>query len=126
MKQVLLFIWQLPQDIIGLTVILVTKAVYCNKGCWVTAQGRFGVSLGDYIILGQVVNNTDLKHEQGHQKQSLYLGPSYLLLVGLPSVLGNIWDRLFHKKWSDAEREKWYYSRYPENWADKLGDVKRF
>jgi hypothetical protein len=55
----------------------------------------------------------------------LILGWLYLPLVGLPSIIGNIWDRLFHKKWSSDRREKWYYSRYPENWADKLGGVIR-
>jgi hypothetical protein len=29
------------------------------------------------------------------------------------------------KKMSYAEMVKWYYSGYPENWADKLGRVKR-
>ena len=35
-----------------------------------------------------------IKHEYGHQKQSLYLGWFYLLIIGIPSFLGNIWDRI--------------------------------
>jgi hypothetical protein len=89
-----------------------------------------GVSLGDYIILdyqycGKACSRQMVAHEYGHSKQSLILGWLYLPLVGLPSIVGNIWHRLFHKNWSDDQKEKWYYSRYPENWADKLGDVTR-
>lgn len=130
MKQILLFIWQLPQNILGLLVILFTGARQWNLFYWRSSRGRFGVSLGCFIVFGALSDKyirwSSIKHEMGHQKQSLYLGPLYLLLVGLPSVLGNIWDRLFHKGWPNDKREKWYYSRYPENWADKLGDVKRF
>lgn len=130
MKQILLFIWQLPQNILGLLVILFAGARQWNLFYWRSSRGRFGVSLGYFIVFGALSDKyirwSSVKHERGHQKQSLYLGPLYLLLVGLPSVLGNIWDRLFHKQWSNDKRERWYYSRYPENWADKLGDVKRF
>lgn len=27
--------------------------------------------------------------------------------------------------WKYSARKKWYYSRYPENWADKLGGIIR-
>lgn len=125
MKKVLLWLWQLPQNILGLLVILFTEAKYCNKGCWVTTKSRFGVSLGKYIIFGQVVNEVSLKHKQGHQKQSLYLGPLYLLLIGLPSITGNIYDRIAHRNWSYLARVAWYYKQPWEAWADKLGGVER-
>lgn len=126
MKKILLFLWQLPQNILGLLVILFTEAKYCNKGCWVTTKSKFGVSLGKYIIFGQVVNDLSLKHEQGHQKQSLYLGWLYLLVIGIPSFLGNIWDRVAHRNWLFSERVKWYYTQPWEKWADELGNVNRF
>ena len=129
MKEVLLFIWQLPQNILGLLVILFTGARKWNSFYWRSSRGRFGVSLGCFIVFGALSDKyirwSSIKHERGHQKQSLYLGPLYLLLVGLPSVCLNLWDKLFHKKWSDDRREEWYYSRYPENWADRLGGVNR-
>ena len=115
-KQVVLFLWQLPQNLLGLLVIFVTQAKYMNKGCWVTTKGRFGVSLGKYIIFGQVVNDTSFKHEQGHQKQSLYLGWLYLLVIGLPSVTGNILNRFI-----DFD----YYSQPWEAWADRLENIIR-
>lgn len=125
MKDFILYLWQLPQNLLGLLVIAFTKAK--KKGeVYVAGRYRFGVSLGSYIIFGGFFNSTDKKHEKGHQKQSLYLGPLYLLLIGIPSILGNLWDRLFHRKWSSVKREKWYYSLIWEAWADKLGQVRRF
>ena len=125
MKKFLTYLWQLPQNILGLVVILFTEAKYCNKGCWVTTKSRFGVSLGKYIIFGQVVEEVSLKHEQGHQKQSLYLGWLYLIIIGLPSALGNLYDRIAHRSWNYRSRIKWYYSQPWEAWADKLGGVTR-
>lgn len=124
-KKVLLYLWQLPQNILGLLVIFFTKAVYYKSGCWVTTDYRFGVSLGNYIIFGGRVDETSLKHEQGHQKQSLYLGWFYLLIIGLPSAIGNIYDRVAHKHWHYTESEKWYYAQPWEAWADRLGGVER-
>lgn len=124
MKKVLLWLWQLPQNLLGLLVILFTGA-HKTAECYRTTK-RFGASLGEYVILGDVyANATTIKHEQGHQKQSKYLGPLYLILIGLPSASGNVWDRLFHKKWPVSKRISWYYSLPWEAWADKLGGVKR-
>lgn len=87
-----------------------------------------GVSLGDYIILDNhgVVNSDTVYHEYGHSIQSRYLGPVYLIVIGLPSLIGNIWDRVAHTKWSIAQRVKWYYNQPWEKGADKLGGVNRF
>ena len=113
--KVLLYLWQLPQNLLGLLVILFTGA---KKQCLVyrTDKYRFGVSLGKYIIFGGYYSYVDIKHEMGHQKQSLYLGPLYLLIIGLPSVTGNLLRRLIKFD---------YYKQPWEDWADKLGGVKR-
>lgn len=136
MIKILLWLWQFPQDLIG---FLLTRKyqfkgsrLICGKWIDVYYKSFFcsGVSLGDYIILdywycGKGCATQMVAHEHGHSKQSLILGWFYLPLVGLPSIIGNVWNRLFHKKWTSNQREKWYYSRYPENWADKLGGVLR-
>lgn len=138
---VIKWVWQLPQNLIGflLTRKYEYKSVRCLEktvdGRWITVYFkpffRSGISLGDYIILdyyrycGKACSRQAVAHEYGHSRQSLILGWFYLLLVGLPSIIGNIWDRLFHKKWTSDQREKWYYNRYPEKWADKLGGVIR-
>ena len=115
MKNFLLYLWQLPQNLLGLIVIAFTKAE--KKGDVYVAEGyRFGVSLGNYIIFGGFFNSTDRKHEKGHQKQSLYLGPLYLIIIGLPSVTGNLLNRVIR---FDYYRQPW------EHWADVLGGVKR-
>lgn len=135
MKKFILYLWQLPQNIIGLILVLVTRARKYPAG--ITTPNHyiirnpenykyFGVSLGNYIVFGNEPTKCSLLHEKGHQKQSLYLGWIYLLVIGIPSALGNIFDRLFHKDWSVAKREYWYYNLPWENWADKLGKVERY
>ena len=133
---VIKWLWQLPQNLLG---FLLTRKYRCKSVRYMNGKPintyyksffRSGISLGDYIILdywyyGRGYFQQIVAHEYGHSRQSLILGWLYLPLVGLPSLIGNIWDRLFHKKWSSDQREKWYYSRYPENWADKLGGVVR-
>lgn len=139
MKKILLWIWQLPQNLIGFILTRFAKAksnVRMYDGTVVTiyyTNNVFGcgVSLGDYIILDykNYYGNAHAKilnHEHGHQIQSKYLGWFYLIIVGISSaIFNNLWDRLFHKKWTSVQRYLWYYSRFPENWADKLGEVKR-
>ncbi|GHU24761.1 hypothetical protein FACS1894164_12160 [Spirochaetia bacterium] len=93
---------------------------------WYTMDTGWGVSLGEFILLANRYNETTVKHEYGHTRQSLMLGPLYLLVIGIPSaVFNNLWDRLFHKKWTSADRSRWYYNRLPEKQADRLGGVVR-
>lgn len=134
MKTLLLYLWQLPQNLIGFIWTRFSQKYEIIPGYTVYFIPCFkaGVSLGQYIILDPIYKQFDInslintvKHEYGHKIQSKYLGWLYLPLVGIPSVCNNIWDRLFHKKWDNAKREKWYYSKYPEKWADKLGGVNR-
>ena len=130
LKKILLYIWQLPQNLLGLLVICFTRALHYNSSdTWETSDYSFGVSLGNYIIFGTKVcrvSETSLKHEQGHQKQSLYLGWLYLIIIGLPSITFNIWDIVAHKNWGINKRLDWYYKKLPwERWADKLGKVER-
>lgn len=128
MKKFILFIWQLPQNILGLLVIFFTRAVKIECYYFINKCSEFGVSLGNFIVFGGYYLPSslgELRHEQGHQKQSLYLGWLYLIVIGLPSIIGNIYDRMFHKKWDNIRRVKWYYNQPWEKWADKLGGVNR-
>lgn len=127
-KKIFLYLWQLPQNLLGLLIILCCK----NKkmyGYWVVYwKAYFGVCLGQYIIFSDdtyYVTSTKLKHERGHQKQSLYLGWLYLIVIGLPSITGNIINRCFHKKWSLEKKLYWYYNQPWEKWADELSNIKR-
>lgn len=119
---ILLYIWQLPQNILGLLVILFSKAeeAYCSCSCyesiWIT-EHKFGISLGMYTVVNKDSNLRTIQHEYGHQLQSLYLGPLYLLVIGLPSAIGNLLNRVIKFD---------YYKQPWEAWADKLGDVNRY
>lgn len=136
------FIWQLPQSLLALILIGLSKRKEtCNyfidnkniKVYFVDTVFGCGVSLGNYILLDyksyyhsrNYIEKT-IRHKYGHQKQSLYLGWLYLIVVGLVSaIFNNLWDRLFHKNWTIKQRNTWYYNRFPEKWADKLGEVER-
>lgn len=133
-KKVLLWIWQLPQNLLGwiLTGIIYKKIDYDLSGEIVPVyyKNNFfgsGVSLGNYIFLDRLylkyVTEEELiqsiRHEHGHQIQSKYLGIFYLIIIGIPSFFGNIAFRLFN-----IEPSK-YYDQPWEHWADKLGGVSR-
>lgn len=123
--KILRWIWEFPQHLLGfvLTRLYDVEYVETYKGVDVY-MGVFpgGISLGTYIIISEQSyrdkRNRTKKHEYGHSKQSLYLGPLYLIVIGLPSL---IWAGLYKK----FKREISYYEVYPENWADELGEVNR-
>lgn len=119
-----LWIWQLPQNLLGLLLISILKPEdkYDFEGvtlCYATRM-RGGISLGRYIIVRSYLKdykgNTE-KHELGHSRQSKILGPFYLFVIGLPSILWAAW-------WNE-DRNRSYYSFYTEAWADNLGGVNR-
>lgn len=121
-KEIALYIHQLPQNLIGKIVLSVTKASgspYCNV--WIAqkhCKNWSGVSLGKYVIISKKAKITKnlINHEKGHQVQSCYLGWLYLILIGLPSLIGNIVHRFI----------KYDYFATPwESTADKFGGVNR-
>ena len=126
MKYILLWIWQFPQNIIGF--------IFSRFACKRTMEYYIvpfafgcGVTLGEYIIFDKsaIVDANDISHEKGHRIQSRYLGVFYLLVIGLPSMIGNVYDRVFHSSWDVTRRINWYYGQPWERSADKLGGVKR-
>lgn len=116
---VLLFIWELPQNLVGLVLKALFSTDKVQNGVWHWKLSG-SISLGHYVLLDRRANETTLKHEQGHQKQSHYLGWLYLLVIGLPSI---IWAGLH--SYTIIGRKKSYYWFYTEAWADKLGGVNR-
>jgi hypothetical protein len=149
-KNILLFFWQFPQNLLGFILKIILKAkkkilkteiktpmeeqgFYMKKSIDIPyyeyeKEGFLsGVSLGRYILLpANSCDEITIRHEYGHQIQSQKLGIFYLLTVGIVSaVFNNLWDRIFHKNWTTKKRYVWYYSRWPENWADRLGNVIR-
>ena len=131
MKNIILFLWQLPQNILGYFMMIFLDAYKpcfdTDKEFWLHYNTMFSnFSLGYFVVMnGYIYSEIELKHEFGHQKQSLYLGWLYIPIIGISSFLGNIWHRIFHKNCEMNKRKKWYYSLPWEKWADKLGNVKR-
>jgi len=139
MKNFLIYIWQLPQHIIGFILKLTSKATRNFDVDGKTVKVYFsnftfgsGVDLGQYILFDykKYARRSHYKsfynrvrHEYGHSRQSIMLGPLYLFAVGIPSALRKIYHNMKHSSWSYAKKTKWYYSSYPENWANKLGNV---
>lgn len=127
--------WELPQTLIGACLIPFYKKstlkimelgdtkVYFSK------KFPGGISLGYYAFIGwngktklssKSMQNI-IKHECfGHGTQSKWLGPLYLFIIGIPSI---VWAGLYG---SIIPRTKnGYYKFYTEKSADKLGWVER-
>jgi hypothetical protein len=120
---------ELPQTLLGILVIRVTGArllkTVNDREIWQHEKKLNAVSLGKKIIVPKNHNDKVISHEYGHCLQSVKYGWAYLIIVGLPSVMRNIWDTVGHKKWSREQRSAWYYSAWPEKQADELGGVIR-
>jgi hypothetical protein len=139
MKNVLLYIWQLPQHIGALIFLRLLKKQHRVKDVITTDNGLViirivdngkndrgrGVSLGKYIFLYKRHGETAQKHESGHSIQSVRLGPLYLPLVGIYSACLQPYEDIFMKDKSEKEKDAWYFSRPTESCADRLGGVKR-
>lgn len=132
--RILTEIWQLPQHIIAYVIMFVNrksiKPMTNRDGIlYYLVDNLFnsGISLGNYIFLDSdgYYDYKTIKHEHGHQIQSLILGPLYLIVIGLPSIIGNIVDRIKHMYFRKNYNPKDYYKQPWEAWADKLGKVVR-
>lgn len=124
-NKILSYVWQLPQNILGLFyryIANVSNNVGDNKDYNVYLKTSKGsVSLGKYIFVYVNTGNLSktIQHEVGHYKQSLMLGPLYLIVIGIPSI---VWATLhsyipYFRKYS-------YYQFYTEKWANKLAGLK--
>jgi hypothetical protein len=75
--------------------------------------------LGKWIFINPKTDDTIiLRHEYGHRIQSYLLGPFYMLIIYLPSLL--------HYKWFSKQNKDWdeYYDFLTEKNADKLSKNK--
>lgn len=135
MKNFILYIWQLPQHLLGLLLI----AFYRPERKHILSNGNIvcyayrmkgGISLGKYAIVNVCHYREDIKeslkrdtvrHEAiGHATQSLYLGWLYLPVIGLCSI---VWAGLYG--WIIKPTKNGYFQFWTERWADRLADVER-
>lgn len=122
MKKLSLFLlnitWCLPQNIVGLIFLIINllrgKIVGRYKGSFLWDSDGSSVSLGYFRFVCNYPHADLLdkihRHEYGHTLQSYILGPLYLILVGLPSI---IWCNCFGKYRKKHNID--YYDVYPEN-----------
>lgn len=129
--------WGLPQTIVGFIVFIlnIRKKHYLFNSAVATEWDRdSGVSLGLFIFIPKKSNISKhremLFHEYGHTIQSLILGPIYLLVIGIPSI---VWFNVFKLKASGKKAHKSegvknktsYTDFYTEKWAENVGNNRR-
>ena len=121
-KDFIKWLWQFPQNMLALCIEgILCQAAYregkvCGNTIIVNNVLPSAMSLGDYLFVNFMSSQKSIQHEYGHSKQSNILGPLYLIVIGIPSLLHNIVHYLCSKigiKWN-------YYSFYTESWANKL------
>jgi hypothetical protein len=112
---ILLFIWQLPQNIVALVMMPFLgklKLIKSDKYClaFVGEKMTGGISLGSFIFISKYMGYVDryVAHEYGHAVDSHIMGPLYLLIIGIPSLM-NAWFNF-----TDC-----YYDWYTERLANK-------
>jgi len=124
-------IWGFPQTLIGLAVLLVhrDRPHFRYHGAIVTTwNSHKALSSGPFVFMNGSGNALEAKrsidesllvHEYGHTIQSLILGPLYLPIIGLPSV---VWLNLpGFKRWR-RRTETSYYSFFTERSANYLAE----
>ena len=125
LKSSLLWLWQLPQNLCG---IIYRSISIDNRICVIEnddsrsvgakvylQKAKGGVSLGKYIFINQDYTDKEIviKHECGHVKQSKILGPLYLLVIGIPSILHAWLNNYIGCCWKNGKYN--YYHFYTEH-----------
>ena len=125
-KNLILFIWQLPQHIVALIyfgyLVMMCKDLGIDsrykQAIVIPCIMRGAVTLGNYVFAGlNSEYKKTIKHELGHTIQSKILGPLYLIVIGIPSITYCGLRRLF-----PSLRKKNYYNFYTEKWANNLSE----
>ena len=125
-RNLILFIWQLPQHL--LAILYIGYLVMMCKDLGVDSRYkqaivipcvmRGAVTLGCYVFVGlNSEYRKTVKHELGHTIQSKILGPLYLIVIGIPSITYCGLRRIV-----PSLRKKNYYNFYTEKWANNLSE----
>lgn len=125
-RNLILFIWQLPQHL--LAILYIGYLVMMCKDLGVDSRYkqaivipcvmRGAVTLGCYVFVGlNSEYRKTVKHELGHTIQSKILGPLYLIVIGIPSITYCGLRRIF-----PSLRKKNYYNFFSEKSADYLSE----
>ena len=115
--------WGLPQTLVGAMVWLASgrPSHHAYRAAVVTNWSRnAGLSLGPFVFLPRYSSRRLLVHEYGHTVQSLLLGPLYLPVIVLPSLM---WAGVPAFNRMRRRRHLSYYALYTERWANWLGEL---
>ena len=125
-RNLILFIWQLPQHIVAIIyfgyLVMMCKDLGVDsrykQAIVIPCVMRGAITLGNYVFVGLNSEYKEtIKHELGHTIQSKILGPLYLIVIGIPSITYCGLRRLF-----PSLRKKNYYNFYTEKWANNLSE----
>ena len=122
--EILKLFWQLPQVIVAFIYYwylrykdeILDTCTFQGAIVFIKRKSCGSVTLGNHIFLSPMATDTTVRHEWGHTRQSLILGPLYLIVIGIPSI---IWA-VVHKK---IAPDTSYFNFFTEKWADKLGGI---
>lgn len=125
-RNLILFIWQLPQHIVAIIyfgyLVMMCKDLGVDsrykQATVIPCIMRGAVTLGNYVFVGlNSEYRKTVKHELGHTIQSKILGPLYLIVIGIPSITYCGLRRLF-----PSLRKKNYYDFFSEKSANYLSE----
>jgi len=125
-RNLILFIWQLPQHLLAILyigyLVMMCKDLGIDsrykQAIVIPCVMRGAVTLGCYVFVGlNSEYRKTVKHELGHTIQSKILGPLYLIVIGIPSITYCGLRRIF-----PSLRKKNYYDFYTEKWANNLSE----
>lgn len=135
LRYAFLLIWELPQNTLGALLYVVCslsslyfvtivneedKDIYSDMIWGNISLGHFHFFKYKFFHNNATYVRALYAHSYGHRRQSRMLGPLYLPVIFIPSL---VWDFLH-----SHVRGLWtkdYYSFYTEKWADRLSNVKR-
>ena len=142
--------WEMPQSLIGMAYSQwrnafcgVTRIDFIGGITYITTEGArhyMGVTLGSCINIwvpfkikkyfeNYIVNDTLLMHEFGHTVQSRRWGPFYLFVIGIPSVISQLFelwgwfrhrhDDLYAERWANRNTKRYFTQNYDVDWRGK-------
>ena len=114
-------LWGLPQTLLGLVLFFALRGPrrrYPFRTAIVTEWSlNSGFCSGMFIFVPRGCLRSLLLHEYGHTLQSLLLGPLYLPVVVLPSL---VWAGMPRFERYRSAHEYSYYRFYTERWANRM------
>ena len=120
--------WGILQTLVGFIGFLIfinRRHVWVNGSVCTEVKGNWGgITLGMFTFVDDIspFNEITIKHEYGHSLQSILLGPIWILVIAIPSLLWASCGKGLRLKYNHN-----YYWLYCERWADAWGGVvKRY